>query len=248
MDDIPFEDFEPEDSSLNIEGILYKEAAGGWSPTEDIDWDTPLELDEDRKEALGDAATQFYYSNISHLMLCGRLLERGRDVPLQKLALFLAFSKMRNVEAFGRYLARTPPTEEVAPSTKEYLNRLTEDQDITTLLLGMGVLGGTVGYGVLDHLKEGGDPVFRQIAENVIEQKHENEDLIVNYLGNIVDSAEEEDIEDIKRQAEFYRDRSAKIVMFHSDLLETLGIDPEEVRDTVLEATDSFYSKVGLEL
>ncbi|MFB6077248.1 MAG: hypothetical protein ABEK12_03915 [Candidatus Nanohaloarchaea archaeon] len=125
-DDLPFDELYPEED-LNFEGIFYREVADAWSPSQDIDWEQEIDIDEEKQAALGDAATQFYYSNISHLMLCGRLLERGTDMKTRKLALFLAFAKMRNIEVFGRYLGRVDAQAEVAPYTKEYFSKMSEN-------------------------------------------------------------------------------------------------------------------------
>lgn len=247
MDELPFEEINPE-SDLNFEGVLYREASEGWSPAEDIDWEQEIELPDEIKKAIAGAATQFYYSNISHLMLSGRLMEKGKDMELKKLALYLAFSKMRNIDAFGRYLARVEEREEVAPYTKEYFSRMSTDADVPNLLLGMAVLGGTVGYGTLESVIDATDPIMEQIASNVIEQKKKNEDLLVNYLGNVVDAATDEELEELVESARFYRDQSEKIVIFHGNLFETLGTAPEEVVDRVLDATDQFYEKIGLEI
>lgn len=246
-DELPVEDY-TDSVDMNFEGVLYKEASGSWSPPEDIDWDLEIDVSEEDVQALADAATQFHYSNISHLMLCGRLLERGDDIDLKKLALYLAFSKMRNVDAWGRYLAKMPIRTDISPHTKEYFSEMYADEDLSTLLIGMAVLGGTVGYGVLDHMRDSGEPIFEQIADHIRAQKRDNEELLVNYLGNIVEAADEDEMDGIREQARFYRDRSEKIVMSHSDLLETLGHDPEEVAQHVLDVTDEFYGKIGVEM
>ncbi|MFB6166766.1 MAG: hypothetical protein ABEJ62_00695, partial [Candidatus Nanohaloarchaea archaeon] len=240
MEDLEFEDIYTEEN-LNAEGILYREDESSWSPTEDIDWDLEEDLPEEKNLALSEAATQFHYSNSSHLILCGRLMEQSEDMEIKKLATYLAFSKMRNVDVFGRYLGKNPANAEIAPETKEYLGRMSSEENMTNLLLGMGVLGGTVGYGVLGHLKDAGSPLFSQIAEKVIEQKHGNEDILVNALQNLVDAADDEDMEKMRELARYYRERSEQIVLFHSDLLNRLELDPEEVAESVLEATDRFY-------
>lgn len=247
-DELPFEDIYTEESDLNFEGVLYKEASGGWSPSMDIDWEQDIQVSAEERDALADAATQFHYSNASHLMLCGRLLEHADDMDIKKLALFLAFAKMRNVDAWGRYLGRVSAPTEIAPQTKELLSKMSADENLYTLLLGMGVLGGTVGYGVLDKMREIEEPLFRQIADHIREQKRHNEDLLVHYLEDLVIAADDQETEEIREQAAYFRDRSEQIVLFHGDLLETLGIDPREVADHVLELTDEFYDKVGIEL
>lgn len=245
-DDSSFEDLYREDADLNFEGILYRESSEGWTPSTDIDWDIEIDLPEEKREALADGATQFHYSNTSHLMLCGRLLEQAPDMQAKKLALFLAFSKMRNIDAWGRYLGKLAVKSEIPPQTKDYFRRMTEEDDLATLLLGMGVLGGTVGYGVLEVFKEPGDPVFAQMAEKMVAQKGKNEELLAGYLGSMVDSSEEERLEQIEELAKFYRAQSEKIVYAHSDSYEKLGIEPDRVAESVLEATDEFYRKIGL--
>ncbi|MDY6773942.1 MAG: hypothetical protein SVS85_01980, partial [Candidatus Nanohaloarchaea archaeon] len=220
-EELPLEALEGAED-LNFEGIFSKEMVDSWTPSEDIDWSQEIQVSGEEREALGDAATQFYYSNISHLMLCGRLLENGRDMRTKKLALFLAFSKMRNIEVFGRYLGKVSAEAEVAPYTKEYFSKMSEN-DLGILLPDMGVLGGTVGYGVLDFLKDAGDPLFAEIAEKVGEQKRENEEVLVDYLQDALSQTSEEELDKIHDQASFYRDRSEKIVLYHGDLFKTLG-------------------------
>lgn len=246
-DDGHFEELYREDGDLNFEGILYRESTGGWNPSTDIDWDRELDLSDDKKEALADGATQFHYSNTSHLMLCGRLLEQGPDLQGKKLALFLAFSKMRNIDAWGRYLGKLSAKTEVPPQTKEYFKRMTQEDDLATLLLGMGVLGGTVGYGVLEVFQEVSDPVFTEMSEKMVEQKRQNEELLVNYISSMVDAADEERLNQIKTLARFYREQSEKIVYAHSDSYRKLGIEPDTVAENVLEVTDEFYRKIGIE-
>ncbi|MFB6294425.1 MAG: hypothetical protein ABEI97_01580, partial [Candidatus Nanohaloarchaea archaeon] len=245
-DDSTFEDIYTDEETLNTAGVLYREAEGSWSPTKDIDWEQSIDLPEAERTALAAAATQFHYSNASHLMLTGRLLEQAEDIERKKLALYLSFSKMRNVDAFGRYIGRVSVHTEVAPQTKEYLSRMSAEEDVASLLLGMGVLGGTVGYVVLDHLADAGDPLFADIAGHVQQQKHDNEEILVNQLSELIAAADEERLAAIRETAAYYRERSEQIVLHHDDILETLGIDPEEVAEDVLAATDEFYRKVGL--
>ncbi|MCJ7479131.1 MAG: hypothetical protein MUP63_03045 [Candidatus Nanohaloarchaeota archaeon QJJ-7] len=245
-DEISFEDiYTGED--LNVEGVLHREADSGWSPTLDIDWSQTVDLSEEKKSALADAATQFHYSNSSHLILCGRLLETAESMELKKLSLYLAFSKMRNVDVFGRYLGKVSSDTEIAPHTKEFLSEMSGEENLVNLLLGMGVLGGTVGYGVLDYLRESGDPLFREISDRVIEKKKTNEEMLVRHLNDFQDSGGSDAEDSITEHALFYRDRAEKIVLFHGDLLTTLGFDPEEVADNVVKATDEFYEKIGLD-
>lgn len=247
LDDSSLDELYTEESDLNFEGILYREAAEGWNPSTDIDWSVDLDLDEDERNALADGATQFHYSNISHLMLCGRLLEHGSDMELKKLALFLAFSKMRNVDTWGRYLGKLSATTEVQPQTKEFFQRMTEEDDLPNLLLGMGVLGGTVGYGVLEGFGDMGDPILKQIAESIVEQKRKNEELLVNYLRPLIASMDEERLEEMKELARFYREQSERIVHAHSDSYQALGSEAGEVAENVLNVTDEFYRKIGLD-
>ncbi|MFB6294906.1 MAG: hypothetical protein ABEI97_04050, partial [Candidatus Nanohaloarchaea archaeon] len=127
-DDLEFEDIYAEDEDLNTAGVLYHEAEDAWSPTNDIDWEQTIDLPDEKREALGDAATQFHYSNAVHLMLTGRLLEQAEDMETKKIAVYLSFSKMRNVEAFGRYLGRLSVDTEIAPQTKEYLSRMSAEE------------------------------------------------------------------------------------------------------------------------
>lgn len=245
-DELPFEDIYSGEEDLNFEGVLYKEASGSWSPSRDIDWSQEIDAPEAVREALAEAATQFHYSNASHLMLCGRLLEHAEDIEVKKLALFLAFSKMRNVDVWGRYLGKVNAHTEIAPQTKEMLSKMSADEDLTTLLLGMGVLGGTVGYGVLDKMREVDEPLFQEIADHVRQQKRDNEEQLVHYLQDVVEAATGEEAERIARQAAYFRERSEQIVLFHSDILEAVGLEPQDVADHVLEMTDDFYDKVGI--
>ncbi|MDY6768907.1 MAG: hypothetical protein SVW02_02255 [Candidatus Nanohaloarchaea archaeon] len=242
-----FDELYREDGDLNFEGILYREDSGGWSPSQAIDWDQDIELSEEQREAIATGVSQFLYSNTFHLMLCGRLLERSDDMAVKKLALFLGFSKMRNIDAFGRYLGRIGSRKDVSPHTKEFFKRMTEEEDIPTLVLGMAVLGGTVGYGVLDKVRDAGDPVARQICDTIRQQKRENEELLVNYLKTVIDQADEEELKRLNELARFYREKSTKIVQAYAESYEKLGEDPDEILQHVLDVTDEFYEKVGLE-
>lgn len=247
-DDNAFEELYREDEDLNFEGILYRESTESWDPSTDIDWDIDVDLPDEQREALADGATQFHYSNTSHLMLCGRLLEQGPDMQAKKLALFLAFSKMRSIDAWGRYLGKMSVKTAVPSQTTEYFRRMTEEDDLATLLLGMGVLGGTVGYGVLEVFQEVDEPLFNQMAEKMMAQKKHNEELLTHYIGNMVETSSEERLQQIKDLARFYRDQSEKIVRAHDESYRNLGIDPEKVAENVLRVTDEFYKKIGLEL
>lgn len=246
-EDSRFDDIYTEDSDLNTAGVLYHEAEDSWSPTTDIDWDQEIALPDEKKTALADAATQFHYSNAVHLMLTGRLLEQAEDMETKKLALYLSFSKMRNVDAFGRYIGRVSVDTEIAPQTKEYLSRMSAEEDVVSLLLGMGVLGGTVGYGVLDYLREAGDPLFTEIADHVRQQKRDNEEILVNRLSALLSEADDDRRAEIMDKAAYYRERSENIVRYHTDLLEQLDLDPDEVAEHVREVTDAFYQEIGID-
>lgn len=232
---------------LNFEGIFLKEMVGGWKPSRDIDWDQDLQLPEEKEAALAEAVTQYYYSNIAHVMLCGRVLEREEDLRGKKLALLIAFSKVRSAEVYGRYLGKTNADPDIAPYTQEYFSKMSED-DIDILLPDMGVLGGALGYGTLSFLKDAGDPLFAQIAEKVCDQKDREMEFLADYLGEVVRAMDEEEHDDLLERAAFYRERAENIVQYHADLLTTLDIDPEEVRTYVLEFTDEFYADIGIDL
>ncbi len=232
---------------LNFEGIFLKEMVGGWQPAEDIDWDQDIGVSEEKEAALADAATQYYYSNIAHLMLCGRLLEREEETRAKKLALFLAFSKVRSAEAYGRYMGKTSADPDIAPYTQEYFSKMAED-DIDILLPDMGVLGGALGYGTLSFLKDAGDPLFAEIAEQVCAQKERKMEFLADYLGDVVQSMAEDELDDLHKRAAFYRQRAENIVHYHEDLLTTLDIDVDAVEERVLELTDEFYEDIGLDL
>lgn len=244
-DELPVESVYEAGIDLSDEQQQYYEAEFTmWNPTEDIAWDRPVTTNAAVQRATAEAATQFHYSNVSHLMLCGRLMDSTDDIRLKRLGVLLSQAKMRNIDGWGMYLERCGEAAGVASFTKEYLENLFDNRDTASLLTGMGVLGGSVGIGVLQHLQRAGDPLFQDIATHVLEQKRRNQQHIEPALTACIDDLDT--LQPLQRDAQQYLFLARQIIWSHESLLQTLELDPEAITSTVLNHATDFYRSIGI--
>lgn len=217
---------------------------------EGIDWETPVDVGGELREAAATAATQFHYANTAHLLLCGKVIKHElprTSIDAQKLAISLASHKAEDTDIWGRYLKACGTSAPVSPELKTYYRHLFSEDDVCRLFLGMETLGGPVAYGIYDLFRESGDALFQQICTSMMEQKDREMQITVEHLDEVMagDACDDTDLQQVIGE---YRSLMEALVAAHEPQFRALGIEMDTVHETVHQQVSRFYSDIGLDL
>ncbi len=240
-DKLPVDDVIEEgyDIPHNPASVIYSMLKQGWEP---IEWQE-IEAEGEMFDAVVDAASQFYYLYLSHVLLLGGVIEREDDSDAKRLAVLLAGSRMRDVDAWGRFLGQAQATAQVPSALKEYLHALHDDENIESRLIGIG-LADVYRRAIGDTLKDF-DPLFQRLIERDAEQAEKNREALNEYLTDVVPELKE-NRQDVLDQLWTYRELTKQVVLAHADAFEEVGEEASDIVLAVENQADQFYREVGL--
>lgn len=214
-----------------------------------IDWDQPLDTPPDIRAVTTTAATQFHYANMSHLILCGRIIKqevKHITSDTTKLAVCLAAHKADGTDIWGRYLEKSGAGATLSRPMMSYYRHLFSENDAVSILLPMETLGGPVAYTLYRELQDVGDPVFRQIAQNLATRKQAEIQCVVDYLSPMIQAFPPEQKQQVLREAKQYDTAIDTVINTFAPQFDTVNLDPGAIRNQIQENVQQFYTDLAL--
>lgn len=215
-----------------------------------IDWDEPITTPEPVQRVTTAAATELQYANMSHLILCGKLMSHelpGVDADISKLAVCLSAHKVEDADLWGRYLQKTGAGTGVSQPLTDYYQHLFSEDNALTTVLGMELLGGPVAHTLYTELQHVGDPVFQQIAANLAAQKEAELHTVIEHLHPLTTAADAAQQEQLSRAVVTYTDLIQRLLQTHAPQFAAVGINPEPFQEQTTAAIQQFLTDLELD-
>jgi hypothetical protein len=167
--------------SPNPADLLYQEQQSSW---EDIEFE-PVDVDEEKLAALVDAATQFHYIYLSELLIMGDLLWNAPDMGTKRLATVLSASRMRDVDAWGRYIAHLQLIRpSISSPLQTYFRKLYEEENQLARLMGL-LFVDVFRKELADELQDVEDPTFRRLMQRDAAEGSKNVKVTKEHLQRV---------------------------------------------------------------
>lgn len=247
MEDLPtnhvYED------GVDLQESIFDDLRTTASVMQNINWDQTIRSSERAGIATQSAATQFHYSNMSHLILCGQVMKhetKRTDVSAQQLAVYLANFKLQGVDAWGRYLGKTGSAEDVSRELKQYFRKLFSEGKVLPLFIGMETLGGATAHAAYTQIQDVGDPLFQDIIDTLLDHKEDELDIAAEYLETEITALSEEDRQALATTAEEYRSIAESILTAHSADFAAVNIDLRDTLQAINTTINEFHRDIGL--
>ncbi len=215
------------DLSPNPADLLYQEQAKAWEEIafEPVDRD----MDEDALAAMADAATQFHYIYLSELLIMGDLLWNAPDIGTKRLATVLSASRMRDVDAWGRYIAHLKLIRpDISHPLKTYFKQLYEEENPLARLIGLMFVD-VFRKELAGELQGAEDPTFRRLMERDAKEGEKNIRLTKQHLQEISSALDEEMRDAAADRIDDYIRIIEDIADDRSTTLKELGADTETI-------------------
>lgn len=221
---------------------VYKELEKAWY---DIDW-AEIDTTDNQWTALADAATYFHYSYLSHVHLLGDIIERALDLRAKRIAIVLANSRMRDVDAWGRYLGKLKTATEIPSELKDHFRVLAADDYVESQVAGIALID-VYRYTIKDRISAIDDPTFRALMERDSEQSRANMRLAESYLTAAVPELDAADWQDMIETIRQYREMTEDIFLAQVASIDSFDREPMDVIAAAKQTADAFFERVGLE-
>ncbi len=211
--------------SPNPADLLYREQSRAW---EEIEFE-PAEVDEETLAAMADAATQFHYIYLSELLIMGDLLWNAPDIGTKRLATVLSASRMRDVDAWGRYITHLKLVRPaISQPLKTYFQKLYEEDHQLARLMGL-LFVDVFRKALADELQDVEDPTFRRLMQRDAAEGTKNVRLTKEHLQDISGALDPEERHTAADRIDDYVDIIEDIADDRAVTLEELGADPEAI-------------------
>lgn len=205
---------EPEDDPV------YERNASAWEP---IDWEL-TDVPEDVLEARGELAANLHYLHMTHLTVLGDIVSEEPDTDVKRVAAVLVDDRMRNVDAWGRYLMMTGVAPRITTELDEHINSLF-DRDAWSQLASI-ILADVVLVSLYQYL-DAEDDLIHRVLERDVEQAKDNIQMITSYLRDRYHELSQEEQAAVRGRVDRCHSWSSVFVDRYSGMLEASGVDPE---------------------
>lgn len=226
--------------------ILDREFNALWNPLTDIDWTQEVDGSAGLQEATTTAATSYHFLNLSGLLLCGRILQQPRNPEEQQLSLVLAFSQIRNIDAWGRYIGKMEAGAQVHPRVADYYRLLFAQEDNLSILIGMETLGSHLTQAFFDRITDVGDPIFQELVTRMLKQLQRTTPRTTQYLRQEISTINAAHRDRLRDAAATYQDRTTAMFDGYEHHFQTVDEDPDAIMDDIQNEISQFYQDIGL--
>lgn len=237
----------PIDGSKLVSGIKLDKAAPPFLQR-DVDWEQPLDIDEKTDYATASATSHYHYQNVSHVLLCDKVLLDGENVPepLQRVASMLAEQCAKDVTSWGKYLIKRGGGGNLPREQREYYQMLFQETEVLPVLLGIQTKNIAADKS-RDDFYRNGDPVFNKVASGVVEKNQQNIDPLTQVFQDAIDplSIEERErlLRKIAQQVDLLQIFCQKR---HGDIYKPLNADANRFLKETGNDLKKFYDDIGL--
>lgn len=224
------------DVPTNPADLVYKELEKGWY---DIEFGE-ITVEGEIREALTDATTQLHYIYLSQLMMMGDLVRNSPRIDTKRLASVLTASRMRDVDAWGRYLFLLGERGTLSEPIRTYFHALFDDDNPVSRLIGLlyvDVLRQSIRK---DHLEGITDDTFKALLTRDIEEAERNIEMAHLYLHRVNDELGDDERQHVDAQLDRYLALLEDIVRHHATTFERMGGDPDRIIQRMRDVTAEF--------
>lgn len=233
---------EPTEIPVNPVDLLYREQEKSWDTIEFEE----VTADGEVREALADAATQFHYIYLSQLIVLGDITKNAANMNVKRLAAFLTASRIRDVDAWGRYLTSLKMRTTVSDAVHVYCTRLYNEDNRLSRLIGI-VLADVFRQAIGTNAVDFPDVTFERLMERDIEEGDKNVQLTRSYLQRINQEIDEDQREEVIMQMDRYAALVDDILDDREQSFTQLGLDIENIREHVSREIDAFHASIKQE-
>lgn len=220
---------------------LFQVQEDAWK---ELDWDVEIDGTDEELDALADAAAQFHQIHLSHVMIFGDIVRNVPDVDAKRLGVFLALSRMRDVDAWGRYLGRLKQRTKISEPVMDYFKMVFNDDHPYSRLIGL-VYVDVFREAIDNHLQHVPEKLFRRIMERGGEEAERNVELSLRYLREGHQAMDAEEREKVVVQTDRYLAQINKILRHHADTIEVFGGDVNQINPEVNRISTEFQEAIA---
>lgn len=237
----------PMDGSRLVSGIKLDSAT---SPTlqKDIDWDQPVVSDEETAYATASASSHYHYQNVSHVLLCDKILVDAQDVPepVRKAAERIVAQCAKDVTAWGKYLHQQGGGGNIPKEQREYYQMLFSEDEVLPVLLGIQTKNIAADKSRIDFYKNG-DPLFHKLANGTAEENRQNFDPLTTAFRNAIQPLSIDERERLLRKVAQQVDLLQIFCMKRDgDIYKPLNSDANRFLIQTGKQLKRFYDDIGL--
>lgn len=207
---------------------------------ETIEWETP-DLPAEVQEARAAVACELHYLYMTHLTMLGGIVQDEPDTDMKRLAAVLTDDRMRNVDAWSKYLSALGENTTVTADMDKHADALLSADSLCQLT--SIVLADVFLATLYEHMDDDGS-LFRRLLERDITQAQKNVGMAIDYLQQwqqeLPGSRKEAVLDHVRtcvQWAEVYVDR-------HQTVLANAGIAPEAFATAFRENAQEFYDHI----
>lgn len=212
-----------------------------WQPMTDVSWERGVHVPPAHQDALATVATQFHFGKLTDIKLCGRILEHEPDMNAKRLALLLSSARVRDVDAWGRYLDLLEATGEILPPLETYMSAMYDDStDPVSLLIGMIMIGDISGSIILDEAMQTDESVLQEMAPHMADQSATNRESAITYLRPVLRETHPNRLTKIQHDVQQYRKNLEDILRTQEDAFTTLGWNTDHIANRATDEADLF--------
>ncbi len=223
----------------NPANLLYVVQEKQWEPVEY----KSVEATGTARDALVDASTQFHYIYLSELVTLGDIIHNARWADKKRAAVFLAASRMRDVDAWGRYLGLLGATGTVSDDVQRFVDRVYEDDNRLSRLIALvyiDVLRQAIGK----HTENLPDPTFQALLDRDIKEGNRNVKILEQTLQNIHNELGLAEQHEVVTRLDRYLAMVENIIHRHRDTFTAFDADPDSVTAYITDTVNRFEQTI----
>lgn len=230
---------EPSEIPVNPVDLLYQAQEEQWETVEFEE----VTVEGAVRDALADAATQFHYIYLSQLITLGDVTENVANMDVKRLSSFLIASRVRDVDAWGRYLASLEMRTTIAEPVQTYCNHLYNDDNRLSRLMGI-ILADVFRQTVSRNTHGFPDPTFKRLIERDLTEGDRNVRLTRRYLQRINRELDEDEQEEVTMQLDRYTVLIDNIIDDREPSFAQLDVDTDRLQDGIRSEIDAFHDDI----
>jgi hypothetical protein len=225
----------------NPDDPVYVASEAGWP---DIEW-SKIDAPDNIQDALGTLGTQIHYINVAQVLLLGNVISGKTDINAKRLAILIAETRIRDVDAWGRYLSKVGETGDVASTMRNYFEKLHGDDNMVSTLIGVLLLDVLV-TATYENLN-GKDKTMERLIERNIGQAERNINLSDRYIDEWTDDLAADERDTAAARINRYITLKEQFITSHDAAFDTVGIKTRRLRDDFQDEANQFYDRLRTE-
>jgi rubrerythrin len=167
---------------------LYEKAkADFWNETTAIDWDQPIELPQDKREALARLLSITYYGERAAMTIAGQLVAMVPDEEARQVLSCQVVEEAKHVGAFQRLLKKLDRIHPPSFFARRLLVDLINTNEATAKMVGMHLFIENIANHTFHAIQESvDDPLVKQVLDYIARDEKKHTAIAVLYLPSLL--------------------------------------------------------------